>query len=108
MSAASKDIKIVNEKIVENATCTFCGCCCDDITLTVDMDKKVITKAKDACVLGKSWFLNHVIEDKPIARIAGKEVPLDDAINEAAKQPNPLKTSSLFLPNPLTIFVSSR
>ena len=84
MSVASKNDKIVNEKIVENATCTFCGCCCDDITLTVDMDKKVITKAKDACVLGKSWFLNHVIEDKPIARIAGKEVPLDDAIDEAA------------------------
>ena len=56
MSVASKNDKIVNEKIVENATCTFCGCCCDDITLTVDMDKKVITKAKDACVLGKSWF----------------------------------------------------
>ena len=85
MSAVSKDNTIVNEKIVENATCTFCGCCCDDITLTVDMDKKVVTKAKDACVLGKSWFLNHVIEDKPIARIAGKEVPLDDAIDEAAK-----------------------
>ena len=84
MSVVTKDDKIVNEKIVENATCTFCGCCCDDITLTVDMDKKVITKAKDACVLGKSWFLNHVIEDKPIARIAGKEVPLDDAIDEAA------------------------
>ena len=30
MSAVSKDNKIVNEKIVENATCTFCGCCCDD------------------------------------------------------------------------------
>ena len=42
--------QVVNEKIVENATCTFCGCCCDDITLTVDMDRKVITKAKDACV----------------------------------------------------------
>ena len=45
MSVASKNDKIVNEKIVENATCTFCGCCCDDITLTVDMDKKVITKS---------------------------------------------------------------
>ena len=56
MSAVSKDNKIVNEKIVEKATCTFCGCCCDDITLTVDMDKKVITKAKDACILGKAWF----------------------------------------------------
>jgi hypothetical protein len=49
------------------------------------MDRKVITKAKDACVLGKSWFLNHVIEDKPIARIDGKEVTLDEAVDEAAK-----------------------
>ena len=66
-------METVNEKIVENATCTFCGCVCDDITLTVDMDNKKITKAKDACVLGKSWFLHHVIEDNPIARIDGKK-----------------------------------
>ncbi len=85
MSATTKDNSIVNEKIIEDATCTFCGCCCDDITLTVDVDKKVITKAKDACVLGKAWFLNHVIEDKPIARIDGKEVTLDEAIEEAAQ-----------------------
>src|SRR5262249_2227456 len=26
-------------KIVEDATCTFCGCLCDDITLTVQGDK---------------------------------------------------------------------
>ena len=47
MSAKLEDIKVnVNEKIVENATCTFCGCVCDDITLTVDTEKKVITKSK--------------------------------------------------------------
>tara|TARA_B100002019_G_scaffold109473_1_gene94102 strand:- start:3449 stop:4819 length:1371 start_codon:yes stop_codon:yes gene_type:complete len=86
MSAKLEDIKVnVNEKIVENATCTFCGCVCDDITLTVDTEKKVITKAKDACILGKAWFLNHVIEDRPIARIDGKEVTLDEAIEEAAQ-----------------------
>ena len=33
----------------------------------------------------ESLGLNHVIEDKPIARIDGKEVPLDEAIDEAAK-----------------------
>ncbi len=37
-------------KIVEDATCTFCGCVCDDINLTVEGDQ--ITKAQNACVLG--------------------------------------------------------
>ncbi len=48
-------------KIVEDATCTFCGCVCDDIELHVDGHK--IVKAKRACVLGTAWFLNHEIED---------------------------------------------
>ena len=69
--------------LIENATCTFCGCVCDDITLTVEDNR--ITKAKDACVLGKSWFLNHTIEEKPIARIDGQEVSLDNAIEEIAQ-----------------------
>ena len=37
-------------KIVEDATCTFCGCVCDDIILKVEGDR--ITEAKNACVLG--------------------------------------------------------
>lgn len=41
-------------KVVSNATCTFCGCVCDDIELTVEGNH--ITKAKNACVLGKAWF----------------------------------------------------
>jgi len=44
-------------KVVSNATCTFCGCVCDDIELTVEGTH--ITKAKNACVLVKAWFLNH-------------------------------------------------
>ena len=52
-------------KVVPNATCTFCGCVCDDMELTVENNR--ITKAKNACVLGKAWFLNHHIEDRPVA-----------------------------------------
>jgi formylmethanofuran dehydrogenase subunit B len=44
-------------KIVHDATCTFCGCVCDDIDLHVD--GHTIVEAKRACVLGKAWFLNH-------------------------------------------------
>lgn len=74
-----------NIRTVKNATCTFCGCVCDDMELTVDMDEKRITKAKNACVLGRAWFAEHVIEDKPAALIDGKEVSVEDAIEEAAQ-----------------------
>ena len=74
-----------NIKTVENATCTFCGCVCDDMILTVDMDEKRITKAKNACVLGRAWFSEHTIEDAPAALIDGKEVSVEEAIEEAAR-----------------------
>ena len=65
-------------KVVSNATCTFCGCVCDDMELTVE--GHTITKAKNACVLGKAWFLNHHIEDRPVATIAGKPATLEEGI----------------------------
>ena len=74
-----------NIKTVKNATCTFCGCVCDDMELTVDLDEKRITKAKNACVLGRAWFSEHTIGDWPIAMIDGKEVSKEEAIEEAAQ-----------------------
>ena len=74
-----------NIKIVENATCTFCGCVCDDMELHVDLNEKRITKAKNACILGRAWFAEHTIEDAPAAMIDGEEVSVDEAIEEAAQ-----------------------
>lgn len=74
-----------NIKIVENATCTFCGCVCDDMHLHVDVEAKKIVKAKNACVLGRAWFAEHTIEDAPAALIDGKEVSVEVAIEEAAQ-----------------------
>ena len=74
-----------NIKTVKNATCTFCGCVCDDMELTVDMDEKRVTKAKNACVLGRAWFAEHTIGVWPIAMIDGKEVSKKEAIEEAAQ-----------------------
>ena len=74
-----------NTRIVKNATCTFCGCLCDDMDLTVDMDENRIIKAKRACTLGRAWFAEHVIEDRPAAMIDGKEVSFDEAVEEAAQ-----------------------
>src|SRR2546423_13902143 len=70
-------------KVVANATCTFCGCVCDDMELTVENNH--ITKAKNACVLGKAWFLNHHIEDRPVATIAGKPATLEEGVERAAQ-----------------------
>ena len=57
--------------VVKNATCTFCGCVCDDIELHSDGER--ITHTKAACVLGVSWFKN-LVEQTRIAR--GKGVPI--------------------------------
>lgn len=74
-----------NIKTVKNATCTFCGCVCDDMELTVDLDTNKITKAKNACVLGRAWFAEHTIQEGPVATIDGKEVSVEEAIEEAAQ-----------------------
>jgi formylmethanofuran dehydrogenase subunit B len=74
-----------NIKIVKDATCTFCGCVCDDMELHVDVDENRIVKTKKACVLGKAWFLEHTIEEAPAAMIDGKEVSIEKAIEEAAQ-----------------------
>ena len=69
--------------VVKNATCTFCGCVCDDMELHVEGDR--IVKAKNACSLGESWFRNHTAERLyPDALIDGKEATVDEAVAAAA------------------------
>jgi formylmethanofuran dehydrogenase subunit B len=53
--------------------------------LTVDLDENRITKAKNACILGRAWFAEHTIEDRPVATIDGKEVSFDEAVEESAQ-----------------------
>ncbi len=69
-------------RVIKDATCTFCGCVCDDMELTVEKNR--ITKAKNACVLGKAWFLNHHIDDRPDATIEGQPASYEAAIERAA------------------------
>lgn len=70
-------------KVIKDATCTFCGCVCDDIDLTVKDNH--ITEAKRACVLGTAWFLNHEAEEGPSCRIDGKPASVADGIERAAQ-----------------------
>lgn len=76
------DTAIVRE--IKNAVCTYCGCTCDDIDLTVEDDR--ITRAKRACVLGEAWFLNHSADHgEPAALVDGAPVSLDEAIEVSAR-----------------------
>jgi len=69
--------------VVKNATCTFCGCVCDDIELHAEGDR--IVKTKYACSLGESWFLHHTAEHLyPDALIDGKPATVDAAVEAAA------------------------
>jgi len=74
----------MNISVVKNATCTFCGCVCDDIELHADTDR--IVKAKNACSLGEAWFKHHTAERAyPDALVDGKPASLDEAVEAAAQ-----------------------
>jgi formylmethanofuran dehydrogenase subunit B len=69
--------------IVKHATCTFCGCVCDDIELHAEGDK--IVKARNACSLGEAHFKHHTAEHRyPDALIDGKEATVEEAVEVAA------------------------
>jgi len=69
--------------IVKNATCTFCGCVCDDVELHANGDR--IVETKRACSLGESWFKNHTAEKLyPEALVDGRPATVDEALEAAA------------------------
>lgn len=70
-------------QVIEHVACTVCGCVCDDLRITVD--NGLINKAEGACKLAEPWFYAQNGCKPPAARIAGKSVPLDEAINRAAE-----------------------
>lgn len=74
-----------NTRIVENVTCTFCGCVCDDQILTVDDDTQRVTRVQNTCALGRAWFTEHYHEDRPAALIEGKEASVEEAVERAAQ-----------------------
>jgi formylmethanofuran dehydrogenase subunit B len=69
--------------IVEDATCTFCGCLCDDIALSLEGDH--VTAARNACALGESWFFSRNHEQGKVCVIEGKPTSLDDGVERAAQ-----------------------
>ncbi len=73
--------------IITDALCPFCGCTCDDITVTVEKNK--ITEVKHACKIGAAKIMGHHRIKAPMMRTDKKgefkEVSYDEAIEAAAK-----------------------
>ena len=68
--------------IHENVICSFCGCLCDD--LEVEVQDNTITAVKKACIIGKNKIM-HALLEPPIPSIRGREVSIDEAMDEAAR-----------------------
>ncbi len=70
------------KRVVENVTCTFCGCLCDDIVVEVEDNR--IARVRRVCANGRGVFLHYdPTPRKPT--VAGREVEWEDAIAEAAQ-----------------------
>ena len=64
--------------------CTGCGCLCDDVKVEVDGTR--LGKIENACVKGVAYLHSAVNEQRrPRSLVAGQSVPLDKAIEEAAR-----------------------
>ena len=83
MTNPAQDSSKPDLRVVADATCTFCGCLCDDIALSIEGDR--IVGAGNACSLGESWFLNRPADDGPICLVDGQPATLEDGIERAAR-----------------------
>ena len=67
--------------VTTNATCLGCGCACDDIDVVV-VDGRIV-EARNACPLGAAWFGDGCAPARCL--VDGRDAPLDDALDNAAK-----------------------
>jgi len=74
-------------EVIPNVICPFCGCCCDDIEVTVTDGK--ITGVKNACAIGMTKFLHYSDErnSAPMVRTDGEfsKTTLDTAIKKTVE-----------------------
>lgn len=66
----------------QDVVCAFCGCLCDDLQVEVEDNK--ITRVKKVCVIGRNKLL-HAQENLASFRVAGEDVSLEEATNQAAR-----------------------
>lgn len=69
-------------KTFANVACTMCGCVCDDLRLTVSGGR--IVAASPGCALAEPWLLSQSSVDVPVARVEGRNVSFEQAVERAA------------------------
>jgi len=68
--------------VERNVVCTFCGCLCDDINLTIEDNR--IVKVEKACGNGRGLFEGYdPVPKRP--KIMGTEASYQEAVNEASR-----------------------
>ena len=83
MPTTTKDSATPEQVIVEDSTCTFCGCLCDDIKVTADRDR--IIEAQNACNPGQRWFSTQHTSNPPSCLINGQPTILAEGIERATQ-----------------------
>jgi len=68
---------------VEDATCTYCTCLCDDIVLDVE-DNRIVA-ARNACALGREWFTRPRDETHPPCTVDSREATAEEAYQRAVE-----------------------
>jgi len=74
---------------VADATCAGCGCACDDIQVTVAEGR--LAGLTRTCPLGDMWFAERGADRPPVARVDGRAVDMDAAVDAAAALGPPLR-----------------
>lgn len=72
---------------MDDVACTVCGCVCDDLRMTVELDgdgHHRLVEAERACDLARPWLLAQFTEHPPPAEIDGGSVELESALTRAA------------------------
>jgi formylmethanofuran dehydrogenase subunit B len=64
------------------ATCAGCGCGCDDIEVAVAAG--ALERASRTCAIGDAWLAERTVAPPAVARVDGREVDFDDAVQAAA------------------------
>jgi formylmethanofuran dehydrogenase subunit B len=65
-----------------DATCAGCGCACDDIEVTIVEGR--LAGLTRTCPLGDVWFAERGGDRPPAARVDGRAVDVDGAVDAAA------------------------
>jgi len=68
--------------VERNVVCTFCGCLCDDINLTIEDDR--IVKVEKACGNGRGLFEGYN-PDPIMPKVMGRDTSFQEAVKEASR-----------------------